>query len=158
MTMITFDHDNDRFTLRAVSVVLDGDRVLLQRDAAGDFWFLPGGRCELGETVVETLQREMMEELGVAATAERLLWVIENFFHFNGYVHHELGLYWLMRMPEDWLATHRSGPISGMEGEVPVVFQWFDRREIGSITLHPEFLRNGLGDLPTAPQHAVQRG
>lgn len=156
MTMITFDHGSDRFTLRAVGVTLDGERVLLQKDPFGDFWFLPGGRCELGETVTESLQREMMEELGVVATAERLLWVVENFFHFGGQVHHELGLYWLMRMPQDWLSTHRTGLITGKEGDIPIDFHWFDRREIESIILHPEFLRSALNNLPDAPQYVVQ--
>lgn len=158
MTMITFDHDRDRFTLRAVGVAVDGDRVLLQRDGAGDFWFLPGGRCELGETAAESLQREMLEELGVAAVAERLLWVVENFFHQGGNVHHELGTYWLMRLPEEWLAAHRDGPITGAEGDVPIDFQWFDRRQVGAVTLYPEFLRSALDSLPAAPQYVVQRG
>ncbi|MEZ4768476.1 MAG: NUDIX hydrolase [Caldilineales bacterium] len=157
MTMITFDHDDGRFNLRVAGVVLDGDRVLLQQDPAGDFWFLPGGRCELGEAMTESLQREMMEELGIAVRADRLLWVVENFFRFDGYVFHEVGLYWLMHLPEEWLAAHRSGPINGMEGDVPILFRWFDRREIGSIPLHPQFLRSALDNLPSTPQHIVQR-
>ena len=157
MTMITFDDGDRRFNLRVAGVAIDGDRVLLQRDPAGDFWFLPGGRCEFGEATTESLEREMMEELGVAARADRLLWVVENFFRFDGYVFHEMGLYWLMRLPEDWLAAHRNGPINGMEGINPIVFRWFDRREIESIALHPEFLRTALDNLPVAAQHVVQR-
>lgn len=157
MTMITFDHDNDRFTLRVAGVALDGDRVLLQRDSVGDFWFLPGGRCELGETMTESLRREMMEELDVPATAQRLLWIVENFFFFGGQVHHEFGLYWLLHLPEDWLATHRADPLIGKEGDIPIVFRWFDRHEIGSIILYPEFLRSALGNLPAFPQYVVQR-
>ncbi|MCB0234028.1 MAG: NUDIX domain-containing protein [Anaerolineae bacterium] len=157
MTMITFDHDGDRFTLRSVGVALDNDRVLLQQDPNGDFWFLPGGRCELRETAIEALQREMMEELSIVVMVEQLLWVVENFFEFDGHVYHELGLYWLMRLPEEWLAVHRSGPIIGIEGDVPMVYQWFDHSEIESIILHPEFLRTALYDLPNAPQHVVHR-
>lgn len=158
MTMITFDHGADRFTLRTVGVALDGDRVLLNRTENDDFWFLPGGRCELGETASESLQREMMEELGIAVVVERLLWVVENLFHHGGHVHHEVGLYWQMHLPEEWLATHRDGLIVGVEGQAPLFFQWFDRRELASVVLHPGFLRTALGNLPAAPEYVVQRG
>lgn len=157
MTMITFDHDADRFTLRTVGVALDNGRVLLHRSEADDFWALPGGRCELGETAAESLRREMVEELEAVVEVERLLWVAENFFYHGGCVHHELGLYWLMRMPEEWLAAHRAGPFLGYEGDSPMIFQWFDLSTLESVVLHPAFLRRALSDLPATPEYVIQR-
>ncbi len=52
-----------------------------------------------GETSAETLQREMVEELGVAVEVGRLLWVVENFFDFEKRHWHELGFYYLMTVP-----------------------------------------------------------
>jgi 8-oxo-dGTP diphosphatase len=50
------------------AVVVDGDRVVLIRRGhpprAGE-WSLPGGRVELGETLVEALRRELREEVGL---------------------------------------------------------------------------------------------
>jgi ADP-ribose pyrophosphatase YjhB (NUDIX family) len=49
-------------------VVLDGDRVLLVKRALpprqGE-WSLPGGQLELGEALVEGVQREVREETGL---------------------------------------------------------------------------------------------
>jgi 8-oxo-dGTP pyrophosphatase MutT (NUDIX family) len=58
----------------AAAIVLDGDgRVLLVRHTYGRLnWELPGGASELGETIVETALRELREETGLSATAERM--------------------------------------------------------------------------------------
>ena len=50
------------------AVVVDGDRVVLIKRShpprEGE-WSLPGGRVELGETLVEALRRELREEVGL---------------------------------------------------------------------------------------------
>jgi mutator protein MutT len=51
--------------------------VLLKNER--DEWELPGGRLEAGETPKECVEREVLEETGLAVHAERLLnaWVYE---------------------------------------------------------------------------------
>lgn len=54
---------------------VDG-RLLLTRRAAGQklagYWELPGGKLEPGETVQSCIERELLEELGVASKAEEI--------------------------------------------------------------------------------------
>lgn len=66
-----------------VAVILGGDgRILISRrkddDSFGGYWEFPGGGREEGETLEACAEREVLEELGVTITAERLLRVIEN--------------------------------------------------------------------------------
>lgn len=54
----------DEFISSARAVLLRGDEVMLIRDHKDQPYIIPGGRRESGETVLETLQREIREETG----------------------------------------------------------------------------------------------
>ncbi|MDQ4075949.1 MAG: NUDIX hydrolase [Chloroflexota bacterium] len=153
--MITFERNGKRFNHRAVGVLLHEERVLLHRAEWDDFWALPGGRVELLEPSAETLKREMHEELSVDIRVERLLWVLENFFEYQGEQFHELGLYYLISLPPDCPLLQREGPFPGDEQGVPLIFHWFPLDLLPDIILYPTFLRHALSSLPDHPLHLV---
>jgi 8-oxo-dGTP pyrophosphatase MutT (NUDIX family) len=51
-----------------------------------------GGGIEFGEPAVETLHRELREELGVEIKDLRYIGALENIFTFNGMIGHEIVL------------------------------------------------------------------
>lgn len=62
------------------AVVLRGDEVLLVRrgrEPAKGSWGLPGGMLELGESLAQGVQREVMEECGVAIEVGPVVGVFE---------------------------------------------------------------------------------
>src|SRR5260370_191756 len=99
--MITFRKGSLKFTFRVEDVIIRDGHVLLQHAEQQRHWFLTGGRAELRESTAETITREMREELGIEVRVERLLWVVENFFELAAILHHELGLYFLVSIPDD---------------------------------------------------------
>ncbi|MBN1660707.1 MAG: NUDIX hydrolase [Anaerolineae bacterium] len=153
--MIVFDEGNVRFNYRAVGVALNAGKVLLHRAERDPFWALPGGRVELLEAASDTVRREMQEELGAEVRLERLLWVVENFFEYDGRSYHELALYFLMTFPPDSDVLARRQPFGGDEGGLYLIFQWFDLDRLGEIELYPDFLKTALGSLPASPVHVV---
>ena len=55
---------------RAGLAVLQDGRLLMVRKRGQDFWAVPGGHSEREETVLETVARELQEELQVAVAEE----------------------------------------------------------------------------------------
>lgn len=53
-----------RHTVRAI--ILKDKQILLVTGHGADFYWTPGGGVEKGESIVQTLHREIKEELGVA--------------------------------------------------------------------------------------------
>ena len=61
-------------TLGVRGIVVDGDgKVFLVKHSYVDGWHLPGGGVEVGETFVEALRRELMEEGRIELTGEPML-------------------------------------------------------------------------------------
>lgn len=53
-------------------VVVKGDKLLLAYSKNKKAWYLPGGKIDEGESSLETLQREIFEELNIVLNAEQL--------------------------------------------------------------------------------------
>jgi 8-oxo-dGTP diphosphatase len=62
----------------AAAVVQDGRLLVVSKQAAPDIFYLPGGKPEPGEAPLETLAREMHEELGVTPYKPKFLATVEN--------------------------------------------------------------------------------
>lgn len=153
--MISFDIGQTRFYYRAAGIFLHEGHVLLCTVEGLDFWFIPGGRCEAMETSVDAVVREVREELDVEARAERLVWVVENFFTHAGQSAHELGLYYLMALPPGSLLLDIGGTFHGDEHGERMTYRWFPLDALEQTRIYPIFLRTVLQHTPAKIQHIV---
>lgn len=156
-TMITFKAHGTRFTNRVAGIIIHNGRVLFQHAPDDTFWFLPGGRAELGESSEESIRREIWEELGVEPHIERLLFVNENFFTFQGESHHELGLYFLLSLPPD-APVFREDTFTYEEAteHIALTYHWLPVEELEALPVYPVFLRKALQTLPDATKHVIE--
>ncbi len=154
-TMVTFISGNARFTYRVGAIIIRDDNVLLMRNLAEDYWFVPGGRAEIGESAAKALAREIAEELGVTARVERLIWINENFFRVGETYHHELALYFSVAIPAeihlDLSMTFYIDEVDGSRFEVA----WHRRDALKEVHLVPAFLTEALTDIPGSVRHVV---
>lgn len=154
-TMISFaGATGRRFNCRVAAIIINQNRVLLNRAQTDSFWILPGGRAELGESSEQTLLREMQEELGVIVKIDRLLWLVEGFFSCENVPCHEIAFYYLVSLPNghDKLSLNQFEIEDGGE---EILFKWFPLEEIPDMEIFPSFLLTGLQSLPDCVQHIV---
>ncbi|MCB0509883.1 MAG: NUDIX domain-containing protein, partial [Bacteroidetes bacterium] len=64
---------------RAGALVIKDTKVLLMHQIFNgeDFYTLPGGTWEKGETIEETCKREVLEEFGINVTVGKLAFLID---------------------------------------------------------------------------------
>lgn len=126
-----------RIRNRAVAVVRRDGWFLLHIFAGDDFWSLPGGGVDPGETGADAIRRELAEELGLPAEIGPLICVAENFFVYRGRPKHEVGFYYDVTIPD------LPGPpqaLASREGHLS--FRWFRDDELAGIDLKPVAVRD----------------
>jgi 8-oxo-dGTP pyrophosphatase MutT (NUDIX family) len=145
------------FQMRIAGLGFRDGHVLVHRAVHEPFWTFPGGGAEIGETSEQTLVREMVEELGVQVRVGRLLWMVENFFRYEGRDWHELGLYYLMEIPPTF--PFASGPIIHrvIDGDSELEFKWVPAtvQSLQALDIPPYFIADHIDNLPEAPRHLV---
>lgn len=64
------------------------------------FTMLFGGHIQLGETLMDSIKRELREELGLLAVPAKLCYIVENFWRRGRQDVHEIGYYFLCHLAE----------------------------------------------------------
>jgi 8-oxo-dGTP pyrophosphatase MutT (NUDIX family) len=144
------------FQMRVAGLGFRDGHVLVHRAVHETFWTFPGGRAELGEVTEDTLKREMVEELGVAVSIDRLLFVVENFFHYEGQDWHELGFYYRMELPSHF-PFHPTDIVHRVQDGHELEFKWVPATAdaLRALDIPPRFIAEEIERLPEAVRHVV---
>ena len=68
------------FKYRVAAIAMHQGHVLIHRFEGSDYWSLPDGNIELGETSQQALKRELLEEADLEIEIDRLIWTNVNYF------------------------------------------------------------------------------
>ncbi|REA56878.1 NUDIX hydrolase [Dyadobacter luteus] len=133
---ISLPLDGGLFNFRVAGAAIWNDKILLHKTPSDNFWSLPGGRVDMFEFTRDTLLREMMEETGIAAEVTDLMWVVENFFAYDGRQYHEVGFYYRMILPE----SESQEDFSAVEADTDLLFHWHPIDKLHEIMVYPDFI------------------
>jgi 8-oxo-dGTP diphosphatase len=115
------------------AIIENEGKVLIARDIRDvDLWELPGGRLNINETLIEGLQREIREELGI------LIEVHENIYseRFTHSQKNEPSILLVYRAT----ITH-SGEKFQFHSEEVAEVKWISKSELNAQTLYPQYQR-----------------
>jgi 8-oxo-dGTP pyrophosphatase MutT (NUDIX family) len=137
----------------AICVFRNQDRILVNQgyDQVKDKYFYRplGGGIEFGETSLETICRELREEINVEVDKESLTYLgtVENIFHFNGEPGHEIVLVYDGKLKD--LGLYEQAVIAGKEAngeEFEALWMSLDEFGTGKRILYPTGLAEILAD------------
>lgn len=87
---LTLDVGEYKLNIRAAGLVIHNNKVLVHRNINYEHYALIGGRIAINENSVNTIKREILEEMGKEVDVQECIAVVENFFTMKGKRYHEI--------------------------------------------------------------------
>lgn len=146
---ITFKTESGRFNYRVCGMIIHDSKILAMHDERSPYYYLPGGRVQLGETVEEAVLREIKEELEIDAKIVRPLWFNQGFFteDVSGEQFHEVCVYFLMDVSHTDLLS-RGEKFVLNENSHRHTFEWLEFDRLKDEYFYPIFLKEKIWELP----------
>ncbi len=147
---ISFKVEGRKFNYRVCAIMISDSRILAMHDERSPYYYLPGGRVEMGETAEHAVVREIEEELNITPKIIRPLWFNQAFFKedVDGLNYHELCIYYLMDITHTDLLSRGEG-FSLPEGCHQHDFEWLEFERLKDEYFYPLFLKKAIFHLPS---------
>lgn len=145
---ITIKTAEGRFNFRVCGIIINNNKILAMKDI-NEYYYLPGGRVQMNETVEEAVVREIKEELGLDVKIDRALWFNQAFFVEDGSKekYHEVCVYFLIDYRNTDLLA-RGNEFEIKEEHKTNYFKWLDFEALADEYFYPIFLKREIFDLP----------
>jgi 8-oxo-dGTP pyrophosphatase MutT (NUDIX family) len=130
--------DDCLYRVAARILAVNGGKVLLVKEASDDWWALPGGGIDHGESIESTVMREIEEELGVLANEVSSDFQIV-YYNIGSVVNSipRMNLFFKITLPEE--SVKKTDHISE--------WKWFTKDQFLNQELHTSYDKNELVDI-----------
>jgi len=137
---------NRYFRLRAGALPVHDGKVLFVKCSVSDYYYVMGGAIQICETSKECIEREVVEETGVAARADKLALITENFFTGAGgsidtFDCHTIEFYYIMNLTDEQAAACKTLTDEGEE------LAWIPIKDIADYNIKPRFIKERFAEI-----------
>ena len=146
---ISFLTPEGKFNYRVAAVIIHNGKLLVMKDDRGDYFYLPGGRLKMHETMHEALLREIKEELGIDGKIVRDVWLNQNFFieQRSKVEYHEICMYTIVDV-SDTNILNLGTTFTMVDNGNNLYYTWMSIDDIPKINIYPEFIKKNIQSLP----------
>lgn len=150
-----FQSENSICNFRSAGVLIQDDRILVQREKGGNEYALPGGLVLQGETGEQAVVRRYKEEANADIICEKLIWVEESFWEWNNKTTHSICFYYLIHL-KDKDSIPKNTFVSQI-GNDNVEYGWIDIKKLDELTLYPSFAKAEVLSISEGVKHFVSK-
>lgn len=140
---ITIDVDDYKLNIRAAGVMIHNGKILLHRNINSNHYALIGGRVEIGENSLDTVKREIKEEIGKDIEITGYVSTIENFFTMDGLKYHEIMFVYKIEFANEE-DKNIEYTIKNIEGKDYLQYEWIDLDKIDDFPILPVVIKDIL--------------
>ena len=146
---ITYVSNRKKFNYRVCAIIISNNKILAMHDERSPYFYLPGGRVQMGETAEHAVVREVEEELNITPKIIRPLWLNQSFFteDVDKLNYHEICIYYLMDISETGL-LEKGERFTLHEGHHIHDFEWLAFERLQDEYFYPIFLKTNIYNLP----------
>ena len=151
---MTVGCDNGLINIRVGAIIMKDGKFLMVGNERTDYLYSVGGRIKFGETAIEAVISEVLEETGIQMEIDRLGFVHENYFYGDaplnlGKLIYEISFFFYMKVPDGF------SPVSGSftEDESREYLRWVSVDD--TITMYPDFFKTELSHPDYSMKHFV---
>ena len=150
---ITIDIEDYKLNVRAAGIIIHNNKVLLHKNINENHYALIGGRVEIGENSVDTVKREIKEELGKDVEITGYISTIENFFEMKGSKYHEIMFVHKIEFTNEE-DKNIEYTMKNIEGKDYLKYEWIDLDKIDEYPLAPNIMKDILKE-KKFPTHKI---
>lgn len=144
---------NEVFSVKACGIVIKNKKILLVNKKGTDYLTFLSGDVNFDEQSQDAVIRAFKEKIGANVKANRLMYIIENFYNSSDKRVHE---YIFVHMMVD---TRNEIKVTDDEvlllGSDDLSYKWYDTEKMEELNIKPDLFGGRLGILPVEPEHMV---
>lgn len=149
-----FKSENNICNFRSAGVLIQNNKILVQRDKNGTDYALPGAHVKTGEIAEQTLIREYKEETEADIICDRMIWVEESFWTWNNKNTHTIAFYFLISLVHQ-TDLPDNGDFFSQKDNCDVVLTWLPIEDIQNISIYPSFIKEKINNISDSIEHFI---